>query len=363
MNILNLHEDLPFSDDNMVPDCVDVDDDGDGEPDDTDCAPLDNTLQIASPETCDGEDNDCNGVPDDNLPPITCGEGVCEHSVASCLNGVPQSCNPFEGASEEICDGLDNNCNGSVTDEEGLQTGLCEQCSNGSGTNVPNGNDPFNQCTGQSCASANYHHGWVSNTCLYNGAQYGNHCNGAGSCETAASGCGSGSIPGPSTGVTRGTCQSMSGCSGTAGPSTNAVAAGSDPHGDCASWKTCNGGTSCCASMNNWIGNWNVSVNETCKGEGTYPNLNFSMTCGASSGGNYGGSVTCNYFITGEVNGTCIITITRTGCNSFNLKYSACSLPGPSYSANAPINMNNQNSGSGSFSSTLGDCGALSVHR
>jgi hypothetical protein len=87
-----------------------------------------------SAETCNGEDTDCNGevddvsyegtdkcqtcVPDEyawaNYGPGT----VCERGCRSCINGV-EECVGFRGPEEEICDGLDNDCNG-VRDDMGI---------------------------------------------------------------------------------------------------------------------------------------------------------------------------------------------------------------------------------------------------
>ena len=44
---------------------------------------------IPEPEVCDGVDNDCNGFVDDNLGTINCG---CEIFIPACVDGVPQSC-------------------------------------------------------------------------------------------------------------------------------------------------------------------------------------------------------------------------------------------------------------------------------
>ena len=67
------------------------------------------------PEVCDGIDNDCNGAVDDGLGTTTCGVGACTRTVDNCVGGVPQTCTPGV-PSPEVCDGLDNDCNGSVDD-------------------------------------------------------------------------------------------------------------------------------------------------------------------------------------------------------------------------------------------------------
>jgi hypothetical protein len=92
-------------------------------------------------ETCDLFDNDCDGGTDENSAgdpltrPTTCGVGECagNSGIETCANGVfaGDTCNPFEGAGAEICDGSDNDCNGQ-TDEASDICGIGQVC-DGSG--------------------------------------------------------------------------------------------------------------------------------------------------------------------------------------------------------------------------------------
>ncbi|MCG3173625.1 MAG: hypothetical protein GMKNLPBB_01824 [Myxococcota bacterium] len=83
------------------------------------------TAPQPQPEACDGLDNDCNGAVDDNIPPK--GEcrssqlGVCGKGRIACLSGI-EVCEPTSQPAPEICDGLDNDCDGS-TDEGNPQGG------------------------------------------------------------------------------------------------------------------------------------------------------------------------------------------------------------------------------------------------
>jgi len=75
-----------------------------------------------STEICDGFDNDCNTIVDNGFGPISCGIGVCETSVNSCVAGAPQVCEPLPGPGQEFCqDGLDDDCDGFVDD-----TNVCD---------------------------------------------------------------------------------------------------------------------------------------------------------------------------------------------------------------------------------------------
>ena len=80
-------------------------------------------------EDCNGIDDDCDGIEDNNLPSITADlvEGVCAGMEKVCMgvdgwaepdySQVP----PYE-VEEATCDGLDNDCNGSVDDVGDVDT-------------------------------------------------------------------------------------------------------------------------------------------------------------------------------------------------------------------------------------------------
>ncbi|NOZ01132.1 MAG: hypothetical protein GXP54_04505 [Deltaproteobacteria bacterium] len=69
-------------------------------------------------ETCDAQDNDCDGLTDeiDALGELSCGKGPCAHTVPACTDGKTNICDPMAGSQPETCNGLDDDCDGS-TDE------------------------------------------------------------------------------------------------------------------------------------------------------------------------------------------------------------------------------------------------------
>ena len=79
----------------------------------------------APPETCNGVDDDCNGATDDGLGDVSCGLGPCAHSEPACENGQPTVCDPLQGATAEVCDGADNDCDGVADDGDPGGGGAC----------------------------------------------------------------------------------------------------------------------------------------------------------------------------------------------------------------------------------------------
>ncbi|HEX6838888.1 MAG TPA: hypothetical protein VF334_20055, partial [Polyangia bacterium] len=141
---------------------------------------------VSGPDLCDGTDDNCNGVPNDE-PPLACftdgvntlpmgkdGVGVCHHGIEQCLTlplcgtsgqtpptcivgacpvGWPAgktcpnttatygSCQGLVAPSTEFCDGLDNDCN-ACTDDNPQDSWINTECCGAAGGN------PLSDCDG-----------------------------------------------------------------------------------------------------------------------------------------------------------------------------------------------------------------------
>jgi hypothetical protein len=76
-------------------------------------------------EVCDGVDNDCNGMVDDNAAcpnGTTCIGGACV--MGGAMDGGGAGC-PGMLPTPEVCDGIDNDCNGVVDDGALCGSGMC----------------------------------------------------------------------------------------------------------------------------------------------------------------------------------------------------------------------------------------------
>ncbi len=114
--------------------CIDGDGDGFGRGpacDGSDCDDEDGAVFAGADELCNGFDDDCDGVVDEN--PIDAGEacttelpGVCGPGVTTCDFGLFE-CVGLAPATTEICNAIDDDCNGYI-DDDSTGAPLAEVC-------------------------------------------------------------------------------------------------------------------------------------------------------------------------------------------------------------------------------------------
>jgi hypothetical protein len=118
----SLVDEFVNTDGDRLPDCVDTDDDGDGDPDATDCAPLDATVHHDAVEQCNGRDDDCDAAIDE-------GFGVgrsCTAGVGSCANvGTVRCTSPTTSACDVTGKPAGTSCQDGVACTHG------DECSGG----------------------------------------------------------------------------------------------------------------------------------------------------------------------------------------------------------------------------------------
>lgn len=91
-------------------------------------------------ETCDGADNDCDSRVDEDIQPMACGVdmGTCRPGTIECRSGVWENAETqCRGAvmpePEDRCDGLDNDCDGTIDNGAAALCGTNSLCMGSSG--------------------------------------------------------------------------------------------------------------------------------------------------------------------------------------------------------------------------------------
>jgi hypothetical protein len=99
-----------------------------------DCQPGDPAVGPQSPEICDGRDNDCDGVIDRDVR----GRSVCQScndvdndGIQDCDGDCDDTRANVKPGGTEVCDGIDNDCNGSVDLDRITRENLCTNVDGG----------------------------------------------------------------------------------------------------------------------------------------------------------------------------------------------------------------------------------------
>ncbi len=144
-------------------------------------------------EACNGVDDDCDGTVDENVTQA-CGltmEGQCTMGTETCVDGMFEGCDAVEPVDEVCGDGLDDDCDGAVDERCMCTPGESQACGSEVGECMPGvqvcGDDMFfGTCDGAVGSSAEVCDG-LDNDC--NGVVDNGNPGGGGACGTSVGAC------------------------------------------------------------------------------------------------------------------------------------------------------------------------------